>query len=505
MNLTDTIIMGHNLGSKDFKQFLENNKLRKQYIGIESIPNPYKSNLAYMKECREQLGQEPLDIFSAQSYIATKVLLDLTEDIKRPLSTAKIIQTIEATKNYNYKDLLLRFDKTTRTLSQNLWIDTGQDEWKRKSITVTQKKEKKVGEDKQALSVRKNEIVVGSTMDLKGAVRGVSLRTLKAIKAVFYLTNKAGGIRGKKITIIAENDNYKPKIAAENIRNFVEDLNIDIILNPVGGPTTESYIKGFIETGEALVLFPSTGAPSLRDPSLEYMIHFRPAYNDIYTAAVKYLKENEGTQKIVFVYQDDAASGNAVKEVIERNKLAQGNYLKAPFGRGQRNFKDIAKKIQDFDPDAIAFWCQTLVMVNVIKEIGAPNLKNKLLLATEMGSSAVLKHMKKIGLNQNFINTENVPSSATSEIEIMKEYRKYLKLPDPFLAETWVSTNYFVDILKKIQAPIIKEKIIDAMENTKNYDFKGFELNFNPKNRTLSNTIWIYKAGQEVAKVSTLV
>jgi len=86
----------------------------------------------------------------------------------------------------------------------------------------------------------------------------------------------------------------------------------------------------------------------------------------------------------------------------------------------------------------------------------------------------------------------------------MKEYRKYLKLPDSFLAETYISTNFFVDTLKKIPGLITKEKIISAMENTKNYNFRGFELNFDPKTRQLSNNIWIYKSGKQVAKVSTL-
>ena len=500
MNMTDTIIIGHNIGTKEFKKFLVKNDLIRQYVGIECIPNPYKSNLKIMKEYRKKIGEQDRNIFSAQAYIYAQIAEDIINKSQNNLSQENIIKIAKNYKNYNFKGLELNFSPQNHTLSENIWLDT-KNVWKK--TTLTKQKIAQDLKDKPSRSVRKKNIEIGTTMDLKGAVRGVSLRTLKAIKVVFYLTNKAGGIDKKKIKIIAENDNYKPKIARENIEKLLKK-DIDIILIPVGGPTTQGYLD-LIEKGEVLVLFPSTGAPELRDPDMRYMIHFRPSYKDIYAAAIKYIKEEEkeAVKKIAFVYQDDAASGTAVEHAINKNKLDKKSYIKVPYSRGQKSFKEQAKKIEEFEPDMIAFWCQTLVMTKIIKKIGAPNLKNKLLLTTEMGATAVLAYMEKIGLSQNFINTENIPSPATSQIEIMKEYRKYLKLPDAFLAETYVATNFFIHALKNIPKPITKEKIITFMENTKNYNFKGFELNFDPKTRQLSNNIWIYKSGKQVAKVST--
>ncbi|MFC1841763.1 ABC transporter substrate-binding protein [Candidatus Dependentiae bacterium] len=499
MNLTDTIIMGHDIGTLEFKKFLKKNNLSDQYIGIENIPNPYRSKLPIMQEYRNAMENKDLDIFSAQSYIATKAFEYIIKRAKNNLEINNILKIIKNIKGYNLGGIDLTFDSKNRSLSKHIWTDSSKYVWEK---YVTKKTTYP-----QALSVRDDEIVMGTTMDLEGAVRGVSTRTLKAIKAAFFLHNKNKKTGGKEVKIVAENDNYKPKTARKNIEKLLNEDKIDIILNPVGGPTTEAYIK-LIEDGKILVLFPSTGSPELRDPDLRYMINFRPSYNDIYAAAIKYLKDNENVKKIAFVYQDDAASGNAIQNAIEKNNLKEDDYIKIAYKRDQRTFEQDTKKIQEFEPDAIAFWCQTLIMQKIIKEIGAPNLRNKILLTTEMGSSAVLDYMTKIGLDQNFINTENIPDPATSDLTIMKEYREYLKTPDPFLAETYISTNYLLEILDdmfKAKEVISKEGIIERMEDTKNYDFKGFTLDFDPETRQLSNNIWIYKAGKEKAKVPTRV
>jgi len=499
INLTDTIIIGYQLGTPKFKRFLEKVQLIRQYVGIETIPNPHKSNIEIMKTYRSAMNQTDIDIFSAQAYICASIYEGMTKQIEGQFTKENIISIAENTKNQTFKGLTLHFNPDNRSLYNYLWVDTGKDKWKRFEIEKPKPKATVAG--KPSKSIRKKEIVFGTTMDLRGHLRGASKKTRFAIKRLFDLENKKGGINGRTLKLVSENDDYKPKIAKANVEKMFKDKNIDIILNPIGGPTTQTYVD-MVEKGEILVLFPSTGAPALRDPKLKYMIHFRPSYESIHVAAIKYVKEKENAKKFAFVFQEGAASGESVKLAIEKNNISKADYIEIPYSRGQVSFEDQAKKILDFEPDVIAFWCQSVVLSKIVEKVGTPNLKNKILLTTEMGSIAALKYMKKIGLLDNFMNTENIPSPAKSELEIMKAYREDLKAPDNFLAETYISTKYLIEILKKLQNPT-KEKIIEAMENTKNYDLGGFKLNFDPQTRQLSNQIWIYKAGREIGKIST--
>ena len=500
LNLTDTIIIGYQIGTPSFKNFLKKNQLIQQYIGIETIPNPHTSNLQIMQECRNNIGQENINIFSAQAYICAKIFDEIIKNIKGNITKESIIAQTETIKEYAFEGLTLHFNPANRSIYNTIWIDTGKKEWI--ATNIAQTTTKKPQTTKAGTSVREKEIVFGTTMDLRGHLRGASKKTRFAIKHIFNLENQKGGIHGKKLKLISENDDYKPKKAKANIEKMLQNKNIDLILNPIGGPTTQAYID-LIEKGEILVLFPSTGAPVLRNPDLKYVIHFRPSYKSIHVAAIKYVKEKEKAKKIAFVFQEGAASGKSVALAIEKNNINTEDYIKVPYSRGQVSFTQQAEKIKQFEPDVIAFWCQSVILSKIVSKIGAPNLKNTLLLTTEMGSLAALKYMKKIELLDNFINTENIPSPLESKLPIMKQYRQDLKAPDNFLAETYISTKYLIEVLKNIKGPITKKSIVAYMEQTKNYNFGGFMLNFDPRTRQLSNQIWIYKAGREIGKIST--
>ena len=62
---------------------------------------------------------------------------------------------------------------------------------------------------------------------------------------------------------------------------------------------------------------------------------------------------------------------------------------------------------------------------------------------------------------------------------------------NPFSLEGYITASIFIDILKKIQGDITIDKIINQIEKIKDYNFKGFPLNFDQKTRELAKKIWI--------------
>jgi len=57
--------------------------------------------------------------------------------------------------------------------------------------------------------------------------------------------------------------------------------------------------------------------------------------------------------------------------------------------------------------------------------------------------------------------------------------------------EGYINIQILHEIIHHISAPLTKEKIILAMENIKDFNFKGILLNFDPVNRELSKSVWI--------------
>ncbi len=88
-----------------------------------------------------------------------------------------------------------------------------------------------------------------------------------------------------------------------------------------------------------------------------------------------------------------------------------------------------------------------------------------------------------------------VPNPRTSQLEIVKEYRKdmdkYGYDYDVFSLEGYIGTSILIDAIKKIKGPVTREKIMQQLEGLKDYKFKGLTLTFDPKHRDLARHVWI--------------
>jgi len=530
MNLRNTTIISYRLGSKKFKMFLKENNILWQHIGIENVPNPDTSDLELVKEYRNTIAKGFLDTYSLEAYIVTKLFLGLLKEIKGTITKEKILTTAQNIKNYDFKGIPLHFEPQTRQLSNAVWLDKGQETWekiilktskpkapekepkpiikkkakptiekKQKPKPVTQqtpaKKPKAIKKPrpikKQTPVKEKKEIIIGTTQDTTGLNREYCKKVIKTMNTCFRNVNRQGGINGKKIKLIVQDDDYKPKKARKNIINFI-NRGIDIIFSPHGGPTTESFLD-LIKQRKIAVIFPDTGAPSLYNPNFKYMIHAYPSYDELSIIAIKFLIQKKNAQKIAICYPDNIATGTAKKIAIEKNKMNKDDYILVTYRTGTASFTKQGEQIRDFAPDAIDMAALTEPAVKILKGVGVTNLMNIPILTNLEGGEKFIRFINQNDLASNWINIEYTPNPFESQMEIMKNYRRDMgsQAITTEGAQTYIKTQIFIELLKKIKGPITKEKIIKAAEQTKKANFKGFPVSFIPEKRQLSYNIWV--------------
>ena len=135
INLIKMTIVGYRLLSSEFKKFLEENNFTSRYIAIENLPDPLTSNLEIFKAMKKQNKEKNIDVFSAESYVATDIVVDALK--KGAITKEEIINNIEKIKNYNLKGLELNFDPKTRQVSKYVWVTKGKGQAKKFAITAT--------------------------------------------------------------------------------------------------------------------------------------------------------------------------------------------------------------------------------------------------------------------------------------------------------------------------------------------------------------------------------
>src|SRR2546426_12364369 len=87
----------------------------------------------------------------------------------------------------------------------------------------------------QAAGVTDTEIRIGNIMPYTGPLTAFAAIG-RAEAAYFDMVNERGGINGRKITFITQDDSSNPKTADELTRNLVEQQNVLLMFGSFGTP-----------------------------------------------------------------------------------------------------------------------------------------------------------------------------------------------------------------------------------------------------------------------------
>ena len=94
------------------------------------------------------------------------------------------------------------------------------------------------GGDKKKDAANSNEIVIGASFELTGAVANYGKSTLNGVRMAVDEVNKAGGINGKKIKLVESDNKSEPSEAGNAVTKLIsQDKAIAII-----GPATSGSV-----------------------------------------------------------------------------------------------------------------------------------------------------------------------------------------------------------------------------------------------------------------------
>jgi branched-chain amino acid transport system substrate-binding protein len=221
------------------------------------------------------------------------------------------------------------------------------------------------------------EIVVGTHQDLSGPIKNWGVPVSNGMKMAVEEINAAGGINGRKLKLILEDNGYDPKKAVLATQKMVERDKVFAMIGGMGSAPTLAAQDILFDAG-VLQLFPLTAA--------EFTFKFDPAkpqerlkfnnllpYVESTRAALKYMMDWKGFKKPCLMHQDDEYGKNVLDgftQQLEAMKVQPASVTS--FKRGASDFSaQVAKMKSD--------GCDIVVLGTIIREtIGAMGEAKKL-------------------------------------------------------------------------------------------------------------------------------
>lgn len=167
--------------------------------------------------------------------------------------------------------------------------------------------------------VTDTEIVIGTITDLSGVTAVQGVNNSDAIRMAFDEANAKGGVHGRKIKYIVEDNQYTVPRSVQAMNKLLNNDNIFMALSDGGTPMNDANMPAEFEKGVPNVL-PLTAARSMYEPYNKLKFAQFASYYDEMRAAVKYFAEKRGRKKFCVMYQDSDFGKDVLAGVVAQTK-----------------------------------------------------------------------------------------------------------------------------------------------------------------------------------------
>ena len=353
--------------------------------------------------------------------------------------------------------------------------------------------------------VTDQEIRFGIAAPFSGSAKELGRQMKLGIDTAFNRVNEAGGVEGRMLKLIAADDGYEPTRTADAMKQLYEkDLVFGIIGN-VGTPTAVVAVPYALE--RKLLFFGAfTGANVLRhDPPDRYVFNYRASYAEETDVVVRYLVKLRRIpirQIAVFAQQDTYGdSGFAgVSKAVRALGVSDAAIVRLNYKRNTVDVDDAINQLKLQKPPIKA-----VVMVATYRAAAKFIEKTHDLFpgmlytnVSFVGSTALADELMLLGPRyaSGVIVTQVVPA-VSGYSSIVLEYKNALakyfpgEAPDYMSLEGYVAANVLIQGLKRAGPQLDTEKLIDVLENTRNFDLGlGANLGFGRAEHQASHKIW---------------
>lgn len=161
------------------------------------------------------------------------------------------------------------------------------------------------GEVLTDVGVSDTEIKLGQHIVQSGNLAAVYQPIAPTLLAYFASVNAEGGVCGRDITLISEDDQYSPAIAREKAQKLIEQDQVAAFIGNLGTPPNTGSAQ-YINEQEVPDLFIATGVNAFADAAtLPWTILYNPDYQSEGTILASYVNDNFAGQSVGILFQND--------------------------------------------------------------------------------------------------------------------------------------------------------------------------------------------------------
>src|SRR6185312_6489301 len=151
--------------------------------------------------------------------------------------------------------------------------------------------------------VSNSQILVGASLPESGPAGAYGVIG-GAENAYFQYVNAHGGVNGRKLTLLVQDDGYDPSRTLVNVKNLVLSRNVFALLSVLGTANNQAVIP-FVTRQRVPLVYPATGSSLMAKPFQKYLFPIQVTYTVEGKVLTDYATKTLHAKKIGVFYQND--------------------------------------------------------------------------------------------------------------------------------------------------------------------------------------------------------
>jgi branched-chain amino acid transport system substrate-binding protein len=316
--------------------------------------------------------------------------------------------------------------------------------------------------------VTDDKIKVGMIADLTGPIAFVGQEASSGVKLYLQHINDQGGVHGRKIELIVEDDGYKPPRTVAAFRKLLDRDGVFCFAGNVGSSTTMATFP-LIKRERVPLIGPANFNSAMFTPPKRYVFGLDPSYSIQSWIMLKYIHQNAPAAKLAIIYQDDDMGLDGLKGFQEAAKHYNMPIVaEASYKRGAVDFTTQVLTLKQKNPTHVILVTVTREAPAILEKSHQLGWDPQFLAALPATDQKVVELAGEAAANFMGIACIDIAISAPD-----KQTQRYLDLVEQYDSGRKLSLYHafgvmiaqiFVEGLQRAGRDLTREKLVDAME-----------------------------------------
>jgi ABC-type branched-subunit amino acid transport system substrate-binding protein len=318
--------------------------------------------------------------------------------------------------------------------------------------------------------ISKDKIKLGSYLPLQSGLAAGATQMREGTEAYFKYINDQGGVNGRKIEWIVENDSYNPQQTVAVVKKLVDRDDVFAIVSTLGTVTNLAVLP-FLKQRGVPVINPAGGHLDLNKPKDKNVFGILPLSSEIGESMAEHALTKQGAKRVAIFFQNDQFGKDQRDGAVEFLKkkgmtpVAEASYVPSDV--------DVSAQVialRQANPDAVILGVIPKHGSLFMKEAQKLGWKVKVVGHNTMADPVVtdLAGDALEGIHVNLMTAVDSMDRPQVKLanEILAKYSPKTK-PGYYPYLGMAGAVIFVEGAKKAGKDLTREKLIKALEDSK--------------------------------------